>query len=405
MDKQHQIITINRELPSKISSYRLLDEIYGRVKPSLESVKREVDKPLILYGAGNLGKMAKQYFDKLGIPILHIMDKNNQNYTDDIFWNKVKVFCINDHTIEINKEKCLIVVCIVTSSYQEVASQLKSKGWKNIVPFYDITLAYTDKHPLQNGWITSLLDNKDMEGMEYVLSKLQDNISCAHYLQFIAYHSLREEWIFKDATITNDNRYFIPEIVNILNNHENFVDIGAHHGEVCKKFIITMNNKFNYINNTFDSIYAFESDNKNINKFVFNVKKHVNEEDIYIIKSTLGSKKERKKFFSGLDYISQLSKLGQEEIEVHKLDDFKLSPTFVKIHTEGNEDDVIKGGLETIKKSRPIIVTTVYHNRKGLWQLPKLLIDLLENYIFYFRLHSWYGTGAVIYAIPRERIK
>ena len=391
MIKQHQIITMTwNELPSKLTSYRLLDEIYKRVKPSLSSIKREVDEPLILYGAGNLGKMAKRYFDKLDIPISFILDKNS----DLVDLDGVRVFRSFDDK---NKKDYLLVICIVTSSYYEISSQLKSEGWTDIVPFYDITLAYQDKHPLNNGWCTGLLDREDMEGMEYVLSNLQDNISCAHYLQFIAYHSLREEWIFKDAPIENNDRYFIPEIVSILNDHETFVDIGAHHGEISKKFMDIVNDRYKYI-------YMFESDIDNAEYIRDYLKKYY---PLYIdlYPNALGSINEKRKFYSDSGYSSQLSKLGNEIVCVSKLDDFKINSSFIKIHTEGNEDDVIKGGLETIKKNRPIISTTCYHNRKGLWQLPRLLIGSLENYIFYFRLHSWYGTGALIYAIPKERLK
>jgi hypothetical protein len=28
---------------------------------------------------------------------------------------------------------------------------------------------------------------------------------------------------------------------------------------------------------------------------------------------------------------------------------------------------------------------------------------LLPNYRFFFRAHSWCGTGGVVYAIPKER--
>ena len=396
MVKKFKITSVeHNKLPTLEESYELLDMIHKKVKPSLSSIKREIYKPLILYGAGNLGKMAKEYFDILNIPILLVIDKNPQNYTEDKFWNKIKIFGIKDNTIQINKEKCLLVICIVTSSYKEISSQLKSEGWTDIVPFYDITLVYQNKHPLNNGWCTSLLDKEDIKGMEYVLSNLQDNISYAHYLQFIAWHSLREEWIFKDAPISHKEKYFIPEIVSLLTDNETFVNVGAYDGEFTNKFMKNVNNKFN-------TIYAFEPDSKNVNRFLNNVDMNFN---IHLIPKVLGNTTGKKKFYSNLNCLSQLSEFGKKEIEVHRLDDFKLSPTIVKIHVEGLESDIFDGGLETIKKNRSIVMMTIYHNRNGLWKVPLKIMNSLDNYIYYFRLHLWYGTCGIIYAIPKERLK
>jgi hypothetical protein len=48
----------------------------------------------------------------------------------------------------------------------------------------------------------------------------------------------------------------------------------------------------------------------------------------------------------------------------------------------------------------PMSEATVYHNDDDIWRTALWLMETLPNYSFLFRLHSWYGTGAVIYAIP-----
>lgn len=401
MNKETKIITINHnKLPGKFTFHRLLDEIFSRKKPSLESVMKQyinVDKPTIIYGAGNLGKMAKEYFDKLNVPILFVVDREPEIHRKEEFWNNVEIEIIKPEEVPpYLRKNAVFIISIVTNSYNSISSFLRKKEFINLVPFYDITLAYQDKHPLNNGWCTDLLDNKDKEGMEYVLSHLQDDISCAHYLQFIAYHSLREEWIFSNAPIKTKEKYFILEIVSILNENETFVNVGAYDGEFTNKFIKTVNNKFN-------SVYAFEPDHKNIDKFLTNV--DMNRYNIHLIPKALGRITEKKKFYSDLKCLSQISELGQEEIEVYKLDDFKLSPTIIKIHTEGTECDIFDGGIETIKKNRPVIMMTVYHNRRNLWETLSHVMNSLTNYIYYFRLHLWCGTCAIVYAIPKERLK
>lgn len=47
---------------------------------------------------------------------------------------------------------------------------------------------------------------------------------------------------------------------------------------------------------------------------------------------------------------------GEGDIPVMRLDDYGLSPDFIKIDTQGHEEEIIRGGWETIKRSRPVIL-------------------------------------------------
>lgn len=77
------------------------------------------------------------------------------------------------------------------------------------------------------------------------------------------------------------------------------------------------------------------------------------------------------------------------DIPIIRLDSLNLSPNFIKIDVQGFEYDVILGGLETIKKYRPIMIVeledlnnsipTSYKNSKT--NVIKLLSDL--NYSIY----------------------
>ena len=106
-------------------------------------------------------------------------------------------------------------------------------------------------------------------------------------------------------------------------------------------------------------------------------------------------------------FVNIASKNFQEEVEIVNLDEFliNLYPTFIKVHVEGMELNVLKGSMKIICKSRPILVITTYHNSDGVYKIPELLINNLNDYSFYFRLHGYCGTQSVLYAIPNERKK
>ena len=395
MGKKPEIATVNYlKAPDREIARRLLHEIAKRAG---SFTPRKVDKPLILYGAGNLGKMAKAYFDKLGIPFLCVVDANPDLHRQDPFWAGVDILGIHDVPIE-HRESALCAICVVTAPFSEVILPLKEQGWRDLVPFYDIAEAYRHRHPLSNGWHSGLLSNEDIIGIESVLSRWEDDASRAHHLQFMAWRSLREEWFFADTPVTVDDRYFIPEVISILNGREVFIDIGAHHGEVSLRFL-------NAVKDEYVKIYAIEPDSENLSELRNLLEEHMSGAGVKIVvlPYALGSITEEKRFYHGLGYASQFSESGQAEVDVRRLDDFLIPATFIKIHLEGWEGDAISGGLETILNNRPVLAVTSYHNRQGLWHLPAQIMTCLESYAYYFRLHGWHGTGGVSYAIPRER--
>lgn len=367
------------------------------IQKPITCAPRKVDKPLVLYGAGNLGRMAKQYFEKIGIPFKYVVDSNPEPHRSDPFWAGVDIISPKDVTPK-ERSEILLAICVATTPFSRLSAELGSLGWTDLVPFYDIAEAYRDRHPLGNGWFSGKLNQTDIENVELVLSGWQDDISRAHHLQFIAWHALREDWLFDDAPVTQSDRYFIPEIVSLLRSDEIFCDLGAHHAEVILRFLQTTGNRFK-------EIWAIEPDRENLSQLRTELQKLESgmAQKIHVLTCAVGAQEGSGNFFHGLGYASQLCDLGQHSIEVTTIDRLSLAPTFLKFHLEGGELDAMKGGLQTLKRHRPLIAATTYHNRQGLWKVQKWLIATLPDYKFHFRLHSWCGTGAVVYGIPNER--
>jgi FkbM family methyltransferase len=358
---------------------------------------RKVNKPLILYGAGNLGEMAKAFFDWIGISFLYVVDANPDRHRGSTTWNGISILKPDDVPQE-HRTGCVLAICIATLSYTSISDLLIQQGWRDVVPFYDIAEAYKDRHPLGNGWFTGALNIDDMAGIEYALTHWADDISRAHYLQFIAWHRLRKDLTFDGAPITTDDRFFIPQVVHALHEHEVFVDGGAHHGEVSLRFM-------NMVNHKFTKMYAIEPDKHNIKILRSNLcgGNVSSSQNMQIIECALGKKSGRSPFFHGLDYASQFSSLSQETVSTQTLDEMDIPATVIKFHLEGCEYDALLGSMHTLNKYRPTLTVTTYHHRDGVWRIPGLLMKNLQDYIFLLRLHSWMGTGCVLYAIPREK--
>lgn len=371
------------------------DELLQDILSSkIELFPRKIDKPVILYGAGNLGKMAKDFFDYLNIPFLYVIDKNADRYRTDEYWQNIKIIHPDD-VKETDKKNCLLVICIVTIPLIGLQSELKNSGWKDTAFFYDVSEAYCDRYPLSNGWFLGKFSEKEKKSIKKVYSLLVDDISRAYYIQFLAWRKLRIELLFDGLKINKDSRFFVPEITGILGDSEVFIDCGAHKGFVIEKFL-------RIVNNVYKEIYAIEPDCANLEILETRLK---NIPNTITIKCALSDKNGEGRFCQGLDFASKLNKLGKDNVKIATLDSLNIPATFIKIHLEGGELDALRGMVNTIQKYRPIITVTIYHNPDGVWKIPLFLISNAKNYKYYMRLHSWGGTGAVFYAIPEERYK
>lgn len=376
-------------LPGKQAARELLDKLVAT--PPLIA-PRVVDKPLVLYGAGNLGRMAKDYFDRLGISVMAVIDVDISRHRSDPFWQGVEMFAADAVPPELQRE-AMLALCVATAPYESIRHTLSTDGWQDVVPFYDICEAYRDRHPLGNGWFAGPM-TEDAEAIAGVLDRWGDDISRAHHLQFIAWHALREEWRFEGAPVTIGDRYFIPELLACLHDHENLVDVGAHLGEVSRQWIKRFGGRF-------DRIRMIEADRGN-----YAVCAALADADVRIDAycHAVADIADNARFSAGLGYASQIDQRGEDVVDVRRLDDLPGGPvTYLKLHLEGWELAALKGAGQLVARHRPIIAVTAYHNRLGLWELPMWFFDQLEDYRILFRLHSWCGTGAVIYAIPEER--
>lgn len=382
-------------LPDRPSARRLLREIAAAAPAA---GPRRADKPLLLYGAGNLGRMAKVLLERIGIPIEAVVDAQAETLAGTPFWQGTRMLAPHAADDALRRNG-LLAVTIATLPWSGLESTLRGAGWCDVVPFYDLAEAYRDRHPLGNGWFAGALDERDVEETTHVLERWDDDISRAHHLQFIAWHCLREDWCFAQAPVTGEDRFFIPELRAILRAGERFADLGAHTGTVCRQFIAIAGGGF-------DSIWAIEPDPANLSALRSSLAELTPEQRtrIAVMRCALADTVGRTAFFPDLGYASQCSALGTASVATTTLDALRIDPSFIKLHLEGAELAALRGAQATLQRERPIVAATCYHNRDGIWEMPAWLMRVLDDYAFHLRLHSWCGTGAVVYGLPRERI-
>ncbi|WP_084366208.1 hypothetical protein [Rhizobium sp. RU36D] len=376
----------------------LIEEI-GAAKADCGPVRLEDDDPLVLYGAGNLGRLARDHLNLVGRPIALVVDRDAAALSADPSWGGLPMAAPDNVPMSV-KENGILAVSIVNFAFAPLQAALNDAGWKRVVPFYDVAEAFRDRHPLSNGWFAGEFAADDVTAMKQVVSAWSDDLSRAHYLQFVAWRRLREEWSFDEAPINIADRFFIPEVKAVLTDREVFVDAGAYDGIVLRRMI-------DETGGNFASIHAIEPDPHSasaLSETVATLPPDMREK-VTVSDALLAADARDARFHAGLGYASQIAATGQTVRRTTPLDILDIAPSFVKLHLEGGELSALIGAQTMLLTHRPLLAITVYHNADGIVAIPEWLRNTLSDYRFLFRLHSWCGTGAVVYAIPEERYR
>jgi len=354
------------------------------------------DKPIALYGAGELGRLARNCLTVAGVSVAQIIDQNAVKLAGDAGWRGIAMVR-PDEVTEADKRDLRVAVSIATLPYVPIEQSLRERGFADIVPFYDLAESCRHLHPLSNGWFAPSLDAAACQATAAALHGWHDDLSRADHLQFLAWRRLREEWTFACAPVLRGPRFFIAEVRDALRQDECFVDAGAYHGGVTENFLRAVDGRF-------DRIVAIEPDPASRTVLQGALRRLVPPaQQVEVLDCALAEHAGTALFHHGLGYASQLSQTGRLTVATRALDSLGLSPTFVKLHLEGSELAALEGARDTLQACRPLVAATVYHNDDGIWRTPLWLMEHLPRYRFLFRLDSWCGTGGVVYGIPEER--
>ncbi|PYB79367.1 FkbM family methyltransferase [Pseudomonas sp. LB-090624] len=72
----------------------------------------------------------------------------------------------------------------------------------------------------------------------------------------------------------------------------------------------------------------------------------------------------------------------------------------IKLDVEGAEAQVLRGAEQIIRRCRPVLIVSLYHNPQDVWELPELLFEFCSDYRFHIRQHCPNTFESVLYAVP-----
>jgi len=353
----------------------------------LDSLDKNI--PIAIYGTGTFAQNLKDALEQIGFKIKFIVDKNK-------FLNKSSIKNIrkvSEKDFAAIKKQIQLVVGI---NNREVAVfKAAAKFLKNplIKIFYPQDIFHLVEQKMGwSYWLASrdcLLSKESYTKLKKALNYLSDDLSKQRLFSIYTYRIglLRDYSNFID----NENQYF-NALSTLKKRNLIYCDIGAFNGDTIKLALDHL---------SISEVYAFEPVSESFKSLINEFKT----EKIRFNFLPLGvSNKYNKIPFSDADSLSESARISEEGadfINTVSLDEsFNVNFDFIKIDVEGFEKEVLLGAKRTIKKNKPIIAMSLYHNSYDLWELPILIKKILPEYKLYVRQHYYNTFDCVLYCIP-----
>jgi FkbM family methyltransferase len=386
-------------------------------------------RPVVLFGAGELGNEMFNCLKKFGIQPAFFCDNNSAKVGrlcsgtriisfDELVSdhkNSLIVLALGSHSIrdavlrqlieaqfsldnilckdsDLNGERPFIQMYANSVSMsgrpfisaphaQESLIEMLSKSENSISKVYEITE-----------------DQKSKDLLIHKLALLASGENYSIFKEFITRFSEPFKLYGKDNyTQRAEEFFYFNNDVLKLENDEIYVDIGAADGDTIFTFIeACIKNNIRY-----KVIHAFEPDPYNFKKME---ERYYNNRDIKRYKFGLWSETQQLQFTSSgnsqTNESAAINTEGDITIDVFALDDLKLGKlTFLKMDPSNNViPQVILGAAGVIKKYKPKLAVGAYHSLLSIVEIPLLINSLVPEYKLYLRHNTCHICDTVLYA-------
>lgn len=345
----------------------------------------DVSGPVVLYGAGSLGRWTLAAMRRAGLPDpIAIIDKESKEFEG--FWTSPPELlpCSPRAAGFTIKDDPLVVVTIYAG--ERVRWECRARGWRtcSFAQFYRAALLGKPGVPTHHGAVAAAEDVLRQEPFVRAAYKLwADDASRAEYVEQVRYRvSLQDP---RTPKLPIEGIYFPPE--QPFRDRETFVDCGAYDGDTLKAFA----NRAGYYN----QIVAIEPDPSNLAK----LREH-GLPRTQVIEAAVSNRDGFIRFVPD-GPASRIDGDG-EQVRCVKLDSVLtgMEPTRIKMDVEGAEPMALVGAAKTIRKHKPLLAVCLYHAPDHLWQVPMYLKHLVPEYRIYLQRYADDCWETVCYAVP-----
>ena len=365
-----------------------------------DTLLKEVgNRPVYLYGAGYTAKVCLGALESEGVTIEALID-------DDIMKQGTTVLSYPVLSYEEFANKCEAeegVNVILTSIYGK-------QIYNRLTDFPNVTVWEMYE------WYTELLNQQEIvtekycEGEKLALYK-QNTDALKAYLAdaesgkvldgIYRYFETRDIRHLVDICTTEES-YFIHEVKEYFGNREiSLIDAGAYEGELLRAIHASGIKVKNW--------YCFELEKSNFKRLKDNVEKMELPDGFNCICENLGLWEERKAFpvvAQGTGSKVQEGNMeGGEICQVETIDHYfqDIHVDMIKMDIEGAEMKALFGGINIIRRDKPLLAISIYHYVEDYYRIMQFLLkNAGGRYKYYIRQHALIYGETVLYAIPES---
>lgn len=343
----------------------------------------------IIYGAGGNGKRVYYKLKECNIPVKGFFDDDSSRWGEEVCDGKY-IYSYAELKDMDGEDLHYILASVFIHEMEKRAETL---GLKQLYGVNDLILSYNE----EAFQISQYKGDQNYIKRQNEIRKYFNDEESLRYFDMM-YETIMEgkalnrvKQIFCDEEI-----YFLEKLKAILQNCT-FVDCGAFKGDTLSQFLDLYPD--------YKSIYCFEADKVNFNalqQYVDTIRKENIICENYALWNT-----ETVIGMEGSGVCVKASENGTNLIHTITLDRYfkDIKVDYIKMDIEGAELNALKGGMNVIKRDRPVLAICIYHTMTDRLEIPEMLIDSLEEYEFLIRHHGYSYCDSVMYCIPMEKVK
>lgn len=363
----------------------------------LAELAAQPDSPIVLFGAGNLGRHTLSILRAHGRDAAAFIDNSRDLW--GTFVDGVSVMSPSDATARF-ADRGLVVVTIWRAEgghdFVVTRAGLRTRGWRRVESFIPLFWGYgPDALP----WITIDLPTNVLRAREHVLAAAELWSDARSLREYVGQIRWRLSGDFEALSPAEPDQYFADGVVRV-GGGEVFVDCGAFIGDTLLDVAKRVGSWHAY--------HAFEPDPASfaaLSRVAASLPAPLADR-VHLHRAATADREGTADFnATGLAGAS-LSSGGSVLVDCVAIDDVlaEITPTFIKMDIEGAEAAALTGARKAIHAGRPLLAIAAYHKQADLWELPLLVHQMAPDYRMFLRPHAGEGFDTVLYAVPPDRV-
>jgi len=372
---------------------RFFESLYAPIEVHGFSLFRS--QPILLYGAGNLGKKLHACLVQNGIQPLGFIDRNAQGCTAP-----APVYVPDAPELTPYYKDSVVILAGLFGRTQDGAIRrvLAEIGFRHIYALHEINWQSIESRDfLSHMFIGSyaphnLLRDEQQIRAAYELFSTEEERD--FFLAALSAYHAHDVTRFPQP-LALEGQYLAADVPEQM-DYRRLIDCGAYDGDTLRSILQS--------GREIEAYAAFEPQGDLCARIQTYIRERTEIREAHILPLGVSDCYEQLHFTAVSDGRSaaKADPTGSAVLQCAPLDGVLrgFRPTMIKMDIEGMEPRALAGAAEIIRQHRPQLAICVYHDISHLWSIPLQIKELYEGYRLYIRNYQFMGLETVVYAVP-----